>query len=71
MVSMADLKKFVTVYQAAGTLDEVAEKMGWEKQKVSSQAQLLRRKNIPLKKFSRNQLSEADLKELAALCNGK
>ena len=70
MVTMADLKTFVQVYQAAENLDAVASQMGWEKQKVSSQAQLLRRKGIPLKKFSRERLSRDDLAELAALCEG-
>ena len=69
MVTMSDLKRFVKVYQAADSVDAVAKEMNWKKEKVSSQSQLLRRKGIPLKKFSRNRLTDSDVAELAALCS--
>ena len=71
MVTMAELKKSVQVYQGAETMDVVAKEMGWKKEKVSPQAQQLKKKGIPLKKFSRNRFSDSDVAELAALCNGE
>ena len=72
MVTVQELKKFVSVYQAAENVEEVAKAMGgWKREKVASQASQLRKKGIPLKKFSRDKLTEDDLAELTALCNGK
>ena len=71
MVTMAQLEKFVKLYQEAESVDEVCKAMGWKREKVASQASQLRKKGVPLKKFSRDKLTETDLAELTALCDGK
>ena len=71
MVTLQDLKKFVKFYQAADTVDAVAKEMGWKKEKVASQASQLRKKGIPLKKFSRDKLTDDDLADLTKLCGKK
>jgi len=71
MVTMTELKKFVKVYQDAESVQAVADAMKWKREKVASQASQLRKKGIPLKKFSREKLTDDDLAELAGLCNGK
>ena len=71
MVTLSELKKFVKVYQAAESVDAVAKEFGWKKEKVASQASQLRKRGIPLKKFSREKLTDQDLAELTALANGK
>ncbi len=68
MVTLQELKKFVKVYQAAESVDAVAKEFGWKKEKVASQASQLRKKGIPLKKFSREKLTDADLADLTKLC---
>ncbi len=71
MVTLAELKKFVKVYQAADTVDAVAKEFGWKKEKVASQASQLRKKGVPLRKFSRDKLTDGDLADLTALCGKK
>lgn len=71
MVTMTELKKFVKTYQAAESVADVAKAMGWKREKVASQASQLRKKGIPLKKFSREKLTDDDLAELVGICNGK
>jgi hypothetical protein len=71
MITMTDLKKFVKIYQDAESVADVAKAMSWKHEKVASQASQLRKKGIPLKKFSREKLTDDDLAELAGLCNKK
>lgn len=71
MTTLNELKKFVKTYQAAESTEEVCQKMGWKREKVASQASQLRKKGIPLKKFSRDKLTDGDIADLTELCNGK
>ena len=71
MITMSELKKFVKVYQAAESIDAACKEMNWKREKVASQASQLRKKGIPLKKFSRGKMTDDDLADLMKLCNGK
>ena len=71
MVTMVQLEKFVKVYQAADSVDSIAKEFGWKREKVSSQASQLRKKGIPLKKFSRDKLTDGDIAKLTKLCGSK
>lgn len=70
-VTVDELQKFVKVFKAATSIDEVVEKTGWKLEKVRSQATRLRKRGVPLKKFPRGggaSLSDADFASLAKLC---
>lgn len=76
--SLADLKTFVTTYQGCNSTREVAEKLDWnnpsgkpDTMRVNSLKQQLKQKGIPLKTMGRARLTESDLGELTALCNGE
>ena len=71
MVTMAQLEKFVKLYQEAESVDEVCKAMNWKREKVASQASQMRKKGVPLRKFSRDKLSDGDIAKLAKLCGSK
>lgn len=57
---------FIRVWQSAATLDEVAQKLGYEDRLVASQnASRLRKRGIPLKQFSND--PSLDIEALKAL----
>ena len=71
MVTVAQLEEFVKLYQSAESVDEVCKAMNWKREKVASQASQLRKKGVPLRKFSRDKLSDTDIAKLAKLCGSK
>ena len=71
MVTVAQLEEFVKLYQSAESVDEVCKAMNWKREKVASQASQLRKKGVPLRKFSRDKLSDGDIAKLAKLCGSK
>jgi len=71
MVTMVQLEKFVKLYQEAESVEEVCKAMNWKREKVASQASQLRKKGVPLRKFSRDKLSDGDIAKLTKLCGSK
>lgn len=62
---MVTAEEFVKTWQAAKSLDEVAEKLESENASVSTRASYYRKKGVPLKKFREGgQLDVAALKKL-------
>jgi hypothetical protein len=71
-VSVDELRQFIKVFQAATSISEVVEKMGWKLEKVRTQATRLRKRGVALKKFPRGSgLSDADFAALAKLADSK
>lgn len=68
-VSVDELKKFVTEFQKATSIEEVAATMAWSLGKVRTQATRLRKKGVPLKAFPRQSSIQAeDWESLKELC---
>ena len=61
--------KFVEVFQKAGSLAEVAEKLGMTKNSVAARAVKLRQAGVPLKNMPRGGGKRVDYAALAALAN--
>jgi len=69
-VTADELRGFVEVFQAAGSITEVVEASGWKIEKVRAQATRLRKAGVPLKKFGKKSaLTPEDIGELKALCS--
>jgi hypothetical protein len=63
-----DSRRFVTVWQASTSMDEVASAMGMTRLAVQSFAAKLRRSGVPLKRFySQYDGEEIDFAELKAI----
>lgn len=64
---MGSAEEFIRVWQAGGSRKEIAERLGIQIRSADSMASRLRRRGVPLKKFSGNGRRTLDYEALAAL----
>ena len=64
-------EEFVRIWQAAGSVREVAKKTGVDKQSVEARAVRYRRAGVPLKKFDRGHATPLDIARLKRIAEGK